>query len=92
MSDDLQQKVTKGVQARQQIDEYKPYLAKRQKVYLTELLMRARTGEPTESAVYKLLALDDVVNDLEQDIQTGKKAAQKLNDKTLKLANRVENG
>ena len=77
-TDKLHAQTSRAVRARQELDEYRPYLAGRQRQYLTELLNKARAGEPTETAVYKLVALDDVVNDLEQDIQTGVRAGQKL--------------
>ncbi len=90
MTDKLHKSVAKGVQARQELDEYKGKFAEMQRTYLTELLMRARAGEPTETAVYKLVALDDVVNSLANDIQTGIRDQRKLDAKALQAAHRVE--
>lgn len=81
----LEQRVSKGVKARQELEEYSGRFQKLQARYLSELVFNARQGEPTESAVYKLVALDDVVSDLDQDVKTGVTAAQKLNEQTLQL-------
>ena len=77
-TDKLHRQTSKAVQARQELDEYKPYAAELQKKYLVELVMKARNGQPTETAVYKLVALDDLINDLKMDIDTGVRAGQKL--------------
>lgn len=90
MTDKLHKNVSKGVKARQELDEYKGKFAEMQRVYLAELLMRARAGEPTETAVYKLLALDDVVNSLAGDIQTGIRDQKKLDVIALEAAHRAE--
>ncbi len=90
MTDKLHKSVAKGVQARQELDEYKGKFAEMQRTYLTELLMRARAGEPTETAVYKLVALDDVVNSLAGDIQAGIRDQRKLDQIAYENAQKVE--
>ena len=89
-NDKLQKNVARGQKARDELDEYKGKFAEMQRVYLTELLMRARAGEPIESAVYKLVALDDVVNSLAGDIQAGIRDQRKLDQLAYESAQKVK--
>ena len=90
MTDKLHKNVARGVQARQELDEYKGKFADMQRLYLTELLMRFRAGEPTDNTVAKLVALDDIVNSLAGDIQTGIRDQRKLDEIALQAAQQVE--
>ncbi len=90
MTDKLHKNVTRGVQARQDLDEYKGKFADMQRLYLTELLMQFRAGQPTERTVAKLVALDDIVNGLASDIQTGIRDQKKLDEIALQAAQQVK--
>ncbi len=90
MTDKLHKNVTRGVQARQDLYEYKGKFADMQRLYLTELLMQFRAGQPTERTVAKLVALDDIVNGLASDIQTGIRDQKKLDEIALQAAQQVK--
>lgn len=90
MTDKMQKNVSRGVQARQELDTYKGKFAEMQRVYLTELLMKFRADEPVINTVAKLAALDDVVNSLAGDIQTGIRDQKKLDEIALQAAQQVK--
>lgn len=72
-----EQKIDAGVRAEQTIRDLGPRLSKLESRYLAEMLNAARNGEDTQQHVFKLLALSDFGNDLQQDVDTGRREMTK---------------
>lgn len=78
-----EQKIDAGVRAEQTIRDVGPWLTQLESRYLAEMLNAARHGEPTEQHVFKLLALSDFGNDLQQDVDTGRREMRKRDDESV---------
>ena len=75
---DLHNKAAKGEAARHAIDVMQETFARCQAGYLSELVTAYRKGLEVETAAAKLTVLDDIINDLVGDVQTGKRAQEKI--------------
>lgn len=70
----------KGARARQTREMVEDVLAKAQDRYMKELIARTRgDGAVYEAAVYKIVAISDIVQDLDNIVGRGERAAKKLN-------------
>ena len=68
-----------GERQRQRRDDLIALWETRQKQYLQMLISKTRAdGEPSTADVWKLVALDDLMNDMMSDIGVGRKAARKI--------------
>ncbi len=81
-----EQKIDAGVRAEQTIRDVGPRLSQLESRYLAEMLNAARNGEDTQQHVFKLLALSDFGNDLQQDVDTGRREMRKRDDEALQKA------
>ena len=69
----------KGERARVLMDQLEPVFEQRRQAYFIEAVTETRkTGEAYAAAVWKMVALDDLVTDLDRDISRGSQAARKL--------------
>ena len=75
----LDQARMKGIQAEGRLKEFEPVLKAREVAYMRELIATTRTqGEVYDAAVWKLVALNDLVLDLDRAIERGQSAARKM--------------
>ena len=75
----LSQRVTKGEQAKHLLQQLEPFFEARRQAYYVELVARTRDyGEIYEAGVWKMVALDDLVRELDNDIGGGAMAERKL--------------
>lgn len=78
---DLDAARLKGVLARQKIEAVESELAAQQEIYIKELMANSRVnGEVYDAAVWKMVAIQDVVQRLYDDVARGDHAAVKLNE------------
>jgi hypothetical protein len=87
-----QDKISRGIRAAQIISDIGPRLKQIEDQYLAELLEAARKDEPTDKKVYRLLALSDLGIALQTDVDTGRRASQKLHAETLQAEHRINDG
>lgn len=81
-----QDKISRGVRSSQLIADIGPRLKQIEEQYLAELIEAARRDEPTDKKVYRLLALADLGESLQIDVDTGRRSAQAEHEKTLQAA------
>ena len=78
---DLDAARLKGVLARQKIEAVESELAAQQEIYIKELMANSRVnGEVYDAAVWKMVAIQDVVQRLYDDVARGDHAAVKLSE------------
>lgn len=80
------EKISRGVRAAQQIADFGPRLKQIEDQYIAELMEAARRDEPTEKKVYRLLAIADLGEALQTDVDTGKSAARKRDEQARQSA------
>ena len=69
----------KGLRAESILEVLEPALEGRRQAYFQELVTRSRAdGHVAEDVVWRMVALDDLVGDLDRDVGGGKVAERKL--------------
>ena len=77
--DRLDKQRLKGVRAENVLREAEPFFEARRQAYFQELVTRTRQdGHIAEDVVWRMVALDDLVGDLDRDVGGGKVAEKKL--------------
>ena len=69
----------KGNVAVNLLREFEPFFEGRRKAYFQELVSRTRAdGHVAEDIVWRMVALDDLIGDLDRDVGGGRAAEKKL--------------
>ncbi len=88
----LEEKISRGVAAKQQIADIGLRLKEIENRTIAGLVNAVRNNEPIEPHAYRLWALSELGSDLQTDIDTGRRAAQKLDEQAQQAAQKVNNG